>query len=182
MKRWLVTLAFAPLACGEGSEASPDAGRFFRPNVEIFQEDAGTMQRIELGTGFARYRPLTDGQEVELSRGPQGGGRWGGFHVWHAATLNGYNPHVTELVFRTYLADDLTLVATSTRSFNLEYVEDRYVVAGVAPPIADCCLAQNRELIMRVDVKDRDGRTGSDERRVRAGVCAEMSGGPSLCP
>jgi hypothetical protein len=73
-KGWFIALALA--ACGGEPAESPPAEAM-----------------LELGTGSWRFEPLTDGQEVELVRGAQGG-----WHIWISLRVSGAtldHPEVT---------------------------------------------------------------------------------------
>lgn len=50
-------------------------------------DDAGPAPEVELGTGTTEFEPLTDGQELEVIRGPQGG-----FHFHVHARMSGIEP------------------------------------------------------------------------------------------
>jgi hypothetical protein len=68
MKKWLLVACTLGLyACGEGKEPPG--------------EDEA---RLELGTGSWRFEPLTDGQDVELVHGAQGG-----WHAWISLRVTG---------------------------------------------------------------------------------------------
>lgn len=153
-------------ACGDPEPSGADA------EPAVFLEDAGTPVRVEIGTGVFRYEPLSDGEEVPIIKGPQGGGRNGGFHVWHATRVNGIDPRGLEINFTTLLADSRLLVASSTLTADLDYVDGAYQFLGAAPFLMDCCLVVGAELLMQVRILDKNGLGGSDARRVRtSGAC-----------
>lgn len=177
MKRLCLSLLVIA-ACGDGPPAFPDANGF--PDA-LFLEDAGIPPSIEIGTGVVSFIPLTEGQAVEIFRGPQGGGRTGGYHIWHAARIHGVDPHAADLIFKTLLPTGEE-IASNARTENLQYMDGAYVVAGVAPALSDCCHAANADVVMRVEIRDRNGVTAQDQRLVHAGDCLLGAGGPSLCP
>jgi len=143
-------------------------------------QDAG-VKTAEIGTGIDGFQILTEGQNVMLVQGPQGGGRQGGFHVWHAVRTNDLNPDEILLSFTVYKASDRTEIASQERRANLQPATEGDVAYGVAPPFYDCCDAANQDIIMEVVATDAQNKTGTDERRVHAMGCIDVSG-TNLCP
>lgn len=170
-------------ACGE---QAPTADGGFPADAESgldasVLEDAGGPS-LEIGTGVDRFEELVEGQEIEIILGPQGGGRWGGFHVWHGVKTQGFDPEGIMLSFRTYLADTREEIASQERRANLIPLDGTsYVAYGIAPPFLDCCKAEDQDIILAVEIRDATGRTGTSEKQAHATYCLDASGA-SVCP
>jgi hypothetical protein len=168
-------------ACGETEDdGSVDASPQDTGGVDAGM-DAG-IHRAEIGTGVDGFEPLTTGQDVMLTQGPQGGGRQGGFHIWHAVRTRELNPEALTMAFHVYSVDTREELAAQTRMADLQPDgTGGYVIWGVAPPFPDCCQAANQDVIMHVLVTDADGMTGEDERTIHALACRDNAG-TDLCP
>lgn len=176
---------FAVAACSSSGSQDEDAA-----GLVDLGEDAGEPIVIEdaearttqIGTGADAFEPVTMGQDVVLTQGPQGGGRWGGFHIWHAVRTRGLDHRGITMRFETLIPDTREVIASQERRTNL--VSDgtgHFVAYGIAPAFPDCCKAAGNDVIMLVELTDASGRTGSDEQVVRAGACRDFSG-VDLCP
>lgn len=83
-RRFALGLCWAAACSASGSGGAIDSGA----NAAIQPDDTGGPSEeppsieVELGTGAERFESLTDGQEVVLVQGPQGG-----FHVWAAVRI-----------------------------------------------------------------------------------------------
>ena len=163
-----------------GCDSEPGGGD---AGSKFFFEDAGTPVSIEIGTGVFEFEPLSDGDSVPIIKGGQGGGRNGGFHVWHALRANGIDPREVEIYFTTLLAGSREVIASSSIAADLGYVDGAYQFLGSAPFIVDCCLVENAELVMKARIQDRTGAGGSDSRRVRtSGACVYGDPPVDACP
>lgn len=167
--------------CGGGESASTDAGIQTSADAGLSEDAGNTDMVVEIGTGVDDFIPLTDGQAVDITLGPQGGGRSGGFHIWHAVKVWNIQPRDVLLSFKTRNADTGEEIASQERRVNLRPLGEAYTAFGISPWLLDCCKAQDQDVIMWVEVKDAADRTGTDERRVHAGQCLDASG-VSVCP
>jgi len=85
--RLFLCLCLALSACGDDS-SDGDA-----PDLSVPPDLAGAEPRVEIGTGVTTFIPITDGDDVELVNGPQGG--------WHVdVTLRLYDVNPQELTMR----------------------------------------------------------------------------------
>lgn len=145
--------------------------------------DAGATRTVEIGTGTTGFEPITEGQTLPLLAGPQGGGRNYGYNLSFALRVRGYNPRGIAITYRTLLASNREVQAEQMLVYDLVRQGDAYVIYGSAPQIMDCCAVEDLDVIMRAEVMDADGLSGSDERRVHAGpVCAAPGTSTSICP
>ena len=170
LQRIILLTSLFSIACGSDPQSMMDGGT---------EPDAGTME-VEIGTGVDNFIPLTEGQAVDIILGPQGGGRNGGFHIWHSVRTRNIHPENVLLKFETRVASTGQLIATQERRANLRPSGDDYVAHGIAPWLMDCCLAEDNDVRMAVEVIDDTGSMGSDARVVHASFCVE--GGFSVCP
>lgn len=176
-------LLSSSLACGSSSTEA-DSGA--TDDLARVSEDggAGTAVIVEVGTGVEGFVPLVEGQEVPLNAGPQGGGRFDGYHVWAAARTRGLNPQGATLELSILDGDTRAVHATQTRVYTLEPSGGAFIAYGVAARLDDCCAVAGRAVIMRAAVSDVAGLSGSDERRVMvAPICPPTTGvGTPVCP
>jgi hypothetical protein len=151
MKRLLFSAALAAaLACGK----APDP---------IEPPDSGPLARVEVGTGTGSFVALKDGDPVNIVKGPQGG-----HHIWGALRCSGpLNPNGLEVHFRIFKADPRAEIQDNpyriTLQQNGEFAE-WYGMIGFLPngPSEVAGVAT----VLRMEVKDAEGRTAFDERRV----------------
>lgn len=166
-------------------DASPgDANRVDAGDsgMDAGEMDAGEGPRVEVGTGYLEFEPLMEGQTVDLVSGPQGGGRYDGFHVWFGARTWEMNPEQISVTFRLLAASDRSELANLVWTTNFR--PGKYgaqEIWGATPTISDCCLARSTPLVMRVEVADQDGRTAEAEIEVMGGPRCETFG-MSVCP
>ncbi|MBI4820666.1 MAG: hypothetical protein HY791_30660 [Deltaproteobacteria bacterium] len=137
---------------------------------------------LEIGTGTERFEEIMEGQTLPIILGPQGGGRAGGYHIWHALRSRGFDPISVEATFRTVLPSGEEL-AKETRRYDLApgTTSGTYVAYGSAPRLRDCCLAEETDVVMSVDLTDAHGVTGHAEQRVHTTYCADHDGS-HICP
>lgn len=174
----LLFASFSAASCSGGDAGDSDGGRR-DSGARADAGDAGAG-RVQIGTGLDRFEPLTPGQEVDFVRGPQGGGQFFGFHVWHAARLEGYPFDVARVRFELHEVESGEQRAFVERNTALEVDGDGKVVFGFAPQIDDCCRVDRKDVIMRVFIESPDAPFGGDEIRVRTTTCADP-GGPPVC-
>lgn len=121
---------------------------------------------VELGTGHASYEPLTQGDEVELVAGAQGG-----WHLDVAVWFGGFGPQGVALVYEALDvgAQRVSFVtqATLAEESVLEAEEGWHRVGDrVVLDIDDPGVVVGQDLILRVTAA-LDEQTWSDERQVR---------------
>lgn len=139
---------------------------------------------IEVGTGSSGFEALREDQRVPFIQGPQGGGRYEGYHLWGALRAVGYDPEDATIRLIYLRADDREEFARQERILPLQPAGDGSFVAwGFAPRIRDCCEVLNIEVIMRAELEDRSGKSGFDEIRVRSeDRCVDILTQDSVCP
>jgi hypothetical protein len=147
-------------------------------------DDAGPSgPRVEVGTGSAEFVPLTSGQVVELASGPQGGGRYQGFHIWVGARTWELDPEDLTARFVVLAAGDRAELGSVMwmTTFRPSPDGESSEIWGGSPRLADCCAVIGRPIILRVEVDDRRGVSAAGEIDVVAGDrCRDFTG--DLCP
>lgn len=156
--RWCLAFALCltTVAC-DGAE-EPDAG----PQV-----DAGGA-RVELGEGTSRFETLTDGQDVELIAGVQGG-----YHINLTGRLYGFALDDVTLDYEAVPVGATAPISMPTQLVldASDFVPDSggvlragdFLIMEVETP-ADVV---GMELDVTLTVTDAAGETASDTRRVR---------------
>lgn len=107
MHRALTALLCAVVAACDGPAVPPaDAGALDAPDAN---QCGGGAIELTLGTGsgtaVSSYRPLADGDPVNLIPGPQGGQ-----HIWVALRGRGFDPSLPRFEFRAYRPSDDALI------------------------------------------------------------------------
>jgi hypothetical protein len=169
-------------ACGSSSgRTSPDAslGQDAQPIVDAAVK---TSTSVSVGTGKDAYQALNEGQMVSLTEGPQGGGRYMGYHIWSGVSTKGFDPSAVTVDVAILDAMNSAVLAHEARLIPLERNGDTFVAYGIAPRISDCCLAESKPVTLRAHVTDRNGLMGSDQKTVIAGPCLNMATGARVCP
>ena len=120
-------------------------------------DDDGSGAWIEIGTGIESYEPLTAGQQMPITQGPQGG-----FHVWGGFAGDGFDPSNAEISY--VLVVDDQVVATATIFDTIPRVGDQYEYSRVT-------------VILRGDVfpEDISGQTATLAVRVRTDDDQELT-------
>lgn len=180
MKRLLPILTIA-CACGSATppDKGDDAGLTFAPDATSVAMDAA-MGAVEVGTGFEMFELVTPGETMTLTRGPQGGGQFFGFHVWTGAKMTDYPYGVANI--RAEILDAATREVRAMQERNTAVMPDGAdkVIFGIAPRIDDCCLVNMKPIIMHVVINSPDGPFGENEVQVMAGICLDANMMP-LC-
>lgn len=147
------------------------------------QADAAAAGTVQVGTGQERFESLEEGAVVPLVAGPQGGGRLGGYHIWYGVRTEGFEPRGMELELSLLDAATRDVITRQTRTLSLLPSGPAFAAWGIAVIMEDCCTVTDREVLMRVSIRDARGLTGEDELRVRtAPSCPAQGGGPNICP
>lgn len=131
----------------------------------------------ELGTGIIEFEPITDGQDLEIVQGPQGG-----YHFIVAVRASGViagnpddlgDPDNPRVWFRAYRVSDDARIDINNADFTqgLEYVPGSNGVFEMISRLVILDIADDSELDgvsvrLTVDITDIDGRTASDERTI----------------
>lgn len=152
MHGWLAILIVT--ACGDNAPS---------------MDDASIAATVEVGSGLEGFAPLVEGDEIYLVEGPQGGR-----HVFGHARITGMDPGTSrrdgpETTFSVHTLDGRRLSA-DLPPFTEPYVETgegltlpsgRFVFIEV--PAAEIL---DTTVVLGVQVKDRNGVSGEDARRV----------------
>lgn len=180
-----------PLACSaqrvdsDAGTTPVDSGALgvdggFAPDQGVSVDASGP--RCEVGTGVDLFEAVTEDQVVALSLGPQGGGRYSGYHIWSSVRASGVSPQRALVRFKLLMADTRTEIGRQERQFNLEPNGENFVAYGVAPWIDDCCPVRNQPVLMQVELQDQNGLSCTDERRVRAADRCPDPNNNDICP
>jgi hypothetical protein len=126
---------------------------------------------IEIGSGAEAYEPVSDGGPIRIIEGPQGGGRYYGYHVWVAALESGMNP--TDMQFAWSVKDpaDALLLGSSSYYANLSPLGDRYAAWGMRLILMDCCRAARHRLEIALTATAADGTSARAIRYVQTSSC-----------
>ena len=125
---------------------------------------------LELGTGFRRFEPVMNGQEVPIIEGIQGG-----YHVWGALRGRGFTATDISLLFELSLDGE---VIASADYFEYELPVDRsgdYVYPGVSVIYFEnerVGPSSGREMTLLLTLSTSDGETLTDQVTLRP-VCCE---------
>jgi hypothetical protein len=190
MRRFWVLALAAGCSFGDGptdgsiaDTSSKDAGRRDASEEDASETDAEQPgAKIEVGTGSDQFTPLVEGQTVEFTPGFQGGGRYMGFHIYTGARAWDLNPDAASIDFIVLLASDRSELGRTNWVTNFRpTTSDAYEIWGGTPRLNDCCLAVGQPLILRVEVLDADGVSGSGEIEVLGdAMCDDFTG--NVCP
>jgi hypothetical protein len=125
----------------------------------------GGQAEVLIGTGNASFVPLKDGDEVTIVKGSQGG-----YHIWGAIRANGVlNPAGLEVHY--FILDGATRAEVQgDNAYRLTLVQNGpyfewYGMIGYLGTSVPSNV-QGQPTIMKLTVKDSQGRTASDERSV----------------
>ncbi len=169
------------LAPGEDAYPDEDAVAF---DVYV-KEDSGAPPppiSVEVGVGETRFEALNEGQTVSITRGPQGGDRHYGFHIWGGVRAHGLAPSAMQVTLTVRTATTDVALSRSVYRLDLMPGDGGDQIAGLRELLSDCCLAQFHPLIMRVEVIDADGLRASDEKQVMGAECPRGLPNPTIAP
>jgi len=123
-------------------------------------EPAASEAPLELGTGEWRFEPLTDGQEVWLVAGSQGG-----YHVWASFLSEGLSPDGVTLDIDTQLADESRAPETSHVTVDMAASETGGVeLLGWPARIWKPGCVMDKLMRLTATITDQSGVRASDER------------------
>ncbi len=119
---------------------------------------------VEVGTGESAFQPLEPGASVNIVAGPQGG-----FHIWMAVrTRPPVKPEGVELVYRVVDPDSRREISLNGMRARLEENGEWLELAGLLGLVPRPEDVSGRDVLLRMELRDADGRSAADERRVRA--------------
>lgn len=161
-------------ADGPGSDGRADAGADEAP-------DAAVAVTAEVGTGVDRFEVVQEGAVLPLIRGPQGGGRFLGYHVVGAvrlsSTLEGASSGdlITTMWVESPEGERRGRLDRRVPYF-LE-ADGRWAVYGFDVRIDDCCRLAEQPFVMGAGIRPVDGATLAAARiSLVAGSCETPSG------
>lgn len=188
MRRFLfISLAAGLVACSSGSDDTNDDDITPMRDAGPIRDAGPVAPAVEIGTGQDSFIELMDGDMVEISAGPQGGGRIGGHHIWFALRMQGLNKDDLTFLRFTLTSTDGSQRAELLRNpavapIQADPATGSLQLIALAPIIDDCCLVAEQEAIMTTEV-ETSGPNYTDSVRVRVSRCPGPSeGGPNLCP
>jgi hypothetical protein len=128
---------------------------------------------LELGTGFADFVPVADGDAVPIIHGLQGG-----YHIWGSLRARYLDPTALRLRFTVTLAGASSFEALREDTVDLDGTTDGLTPGthlGSAVIFKDVRRVEGQPCDWTLDVTDREGRTA-------AAACHGIvpTGGPSL--
>jgi hypothetical protein len=122
------------------------------------------VQNCEVGTGELAFIPLTDGAEVPISQGQQGG-----YHLFTSVRVHDIAPGVFGLRATVALAADGSMLGDGITLFQKYPATGGDIDAvGLTNFLTDPTDARDQEVIVAVDVVDAKGALCHDERMVIA--------------
>lgn len=149
----MVILWGALWACG-----SPEEPKIVDGGVIL--EDGGIGPLVEVGTGTDAFVPLQDADAIPIIAGPQGG-----YHLWTSVRVFAPMDPRDILVDVGVVKDGVVLEPAQYR-LNLVKKGDRYEYYAMTALIPEPAAVRGQEVLLRVEVKDAQGRTATDARKV----------------
>lgn len=150
----IALLALAGACSPPGS--GPDGGRTLDP------DGGATLPMLTIGTGADRFIGLSDGDTVDIVRGPQGG-----HHIWGALRVRApLDPRQIAIVYRV-LADGSRQELSST-GYRLDLLANgaEHEWFGLLGLIPNPSVVSGKAVYLRLEVSDARGQRAEDERRV----------------
>lgn len=111
----------------------------------------------EVGTGAGQFEPLTDGEQVPIIHGLQGG-----YHVWGAVRAHNLDGHALRLSFT--LTPTAATAPYTSRNDVVDLTDGEH--AGTAVFLADPNAVRGQPCRLHLDATDTHGRTASSERTI----------------
>jgi hypothetical protein len=147
-------LGLVLVACNATNGPSGPPGPVAVPNT------APTLA-VDIGTGEISFEPLSDGGEVTLVHGPQGG-----FHIWTSVRVR--DPNITDVHvnLRARHEDGSAAGPPSSAAVLLAARPDGAADATGMRNFITAKEAAGTHLFLRAEVISTDGRHGASERRV----------------
>ena len=159
---------------GDMSAGNMSAGNMSAGSTSAGSMSAGTMNAgaqvtevspwVNIGTGFRRYEELSEGQEVPIIAGIQGG-----FHVWGGFVGAGFNDLDVRIIYTLELSGE-TLAKADYTEFELpQNSTGDFEYAGVSVIYfrnEDVDPTSGREMTLKLEVITQDGLILRDEKRL----------------
>jgi len=114
---------------------------------------------VDIGTGESSFEPLTDGQDVTLVRGSQGG-----HHMWMSLRVDGLDPQ------KVWLDADVELEGERFRSRNITALTsegDQDYLVGWPLVMTDPARVDGKVVKILVTLTDQDGNVADATINVR---------------
>jgi hypothetical protein len=149
--RALAVLSGLLFACSPPPPGGDDGG-----------SDGGPIpSAVEVGSGSISFVPLTDGDPVDIIKGPQGG-----YHIW--MSLRASKQLDPKLIAVKYIVTELDggEISLNASRLNLQAngdTNDWYGLQGLLPNPA---AVSGREVLLRIEAEDSAKKTAVDQRRV----------------
>lgn len=119
---------------------------------------------VEIGTGTIEFEELTDGHEVDVTYGPQGG-----FHIWTAVRVHDVTVGEAQINLLSRYEDGTSAGPPSRVAMPLvEGPGGVRTVTGLRNFIGDAAQARGKRIILRVEVVAAGERHGEAEKLVTA--------------
>lgn len=119
---------------------------------------------VEIGTGFIELEELTDGQEIDLTYGTQGG-----FHIWTAVRVHDVTVGEAQINLLSRYEDGTSAGPPSRVAVPLvEGPGGTRAVTGLRNFIGDAAGARGKRIVLRVEVVASMDRHGEAEKVVTA--------------
>lgn len=151
-----MSFAILALSCGGSDEATSGA-------LVVVPDTPPTLS-VEIGTGTVAFEELTDAQEVDVIRGPQGG-----FHVWTAVRVRDVTVGEAQINLLSRYDDGRSAGSPSRVAVPLvEGPGGVRTVAGLRNFITDAAEARGKRIVLRVEVVASGERHGEAEKIVTA--------------
>ena len=148
-----------------GEQAGGEDNTFMAGIMEVSPEEPW----IEIGTGFRRYEMLTEGQEVPIIAGIQGG-----FHVWGGFIGKGFDDLDVRIIYTLELNGE-PLASADYLEFELpKNNRGEFEYAGVSVIYfnnEDVEITSGYEMVLKLRVETQDGLHLSDEQTLVPRCC-----------
>lgn len=172
----------APLTCIAGGCAPPDVAEAdledfvpdwqTAPPPDICRPSKPGPPEVILGTGQTDYAPLTDGQELQLEQGPQGG-----HHIWMAVRMKNLRQSGSTTTVSSTVVDGPQVLAPLAVVFTFDRDEGNYCkVSGLRYQVDVSGLAADGSSIPAPDYKSFLGKTLTVTAEVVDSTGARASG------
>jgi hypothetical protein len=149
-----LALVVAASAC---SSRTRDEGPIYVANP-----DAGVLP-LEIGTGFASFDPVVDGETVVVIAGPQGG-----FHIWTSIRVADPQLDSVQVTLSAYVEGDPTNLAGRPSRLVVPLAPDpsapgKRTHAGMTNFITDPATVRGLRIVLRAESVAADGRSSVAE-------------------
>lgn len=151
-----LSLALIALVLASGACSSRDDGA--GAPAFVASADAGGLP-ADIGTGFADFTNVIEGDEVDVVAGPQGG-----FHVWTAVRVSDVTVDTAQVGLSARFAESGELAGKPSRIMvELQTKSGMRERAGMTNFINDPAAVRGQRIILRAEVVTSDGRAATKE-------------------